>query len=106
MGKYLDLVHEAERHVGMIVSTSDASVDESLSRGTNAECVESNGATTLTTETTEAPLPRAVGLTCYSCRRHSFWISVYGVTICSTCHPPANPSLVAKWITTGEPSGA
>jgi hypothetical protein len=47
----------------------------------------------------------ATRVTCYSCRGHRFWISVYGVAICATCHPPAAPSLVASWIgesTTGE----
>lgn len=99
MGKYLDLVHEVERHVGTTGSTADASVDENLSRGTNRDRVDLNRATTLTTETTETPCPAVVALRCFACRGHRFWISVFGVTVCAVCHPPADPSFVAQWIT-------
>jgi len=29
---------------------------------------------------------------------HRLWRSIYGVVVCGTCHPPAVPRLVAKWI--------
>jgi TubC N-terminal docking domain len=48
----------------------------------------------------------ATRITCYSCRGHRFWLSVHGVTVCAVCHSPADPSLVAKWITTDGGVGA
>ena len=36
--------------------------------------------------------------TCYFCGGTRFWISVYGMTICTRCHPPAAPHLVADWL--------
>ena len=39
-------------------------------------------------------------LVCYSCKRSRFWHSVYGVTVCARCHPPASPHLVERWIET------
>ena len=35
---------------------------------------------------------------CYFCGGTRFWISVYGMTICTRCHPPAAPHLVADWL--------
>ena len=35
---------------------------------------------------------------CSACHGIDYWISVHGATICSVCHPPANPSLVKKLI--------
>ena len=49
-----------------------------------------------------APPPDRAVRVCYGCRGRRFWRSVYDVTICSTCHPPAAPDLVAGWI---EPGG-
>jgi len=31
---------------------------------------------------------------CYCCGGHEWWLSVHGVTVCATCHPPAAESLV------------
>ena len=45
-----------------------------------------------------ATLTRPARLTCFSCRGRRFWISIYGVTICAVCHPPASPDLAASWI--------
>jgi len=54
-----------------------------------------------------ATLQRPAGrITCHSCRGHRFWISVYGVTICTVCHPPPDPRLVAEWITPNGGVGA
>jgi hypothetical protein len=39
----------------------------------------------------------------YGCGGHRFWVSVHGITVCATCHPPADPTLVAEWI---EPEGS
>ena len=51
--------------------------------------------------------PRPVkSITCYSCRGGRFWISVHGVTVCTVCHPPADPSFVAEWITSDGGVGA
>jgi hypothetical protein len=95
MGKYLDLLQKAERQIGATVSASDTSVERNRLHGTPVGRGQSGGATTLTTETTEAPRRRTVGLTCYSCRGQRFWISVYGVTVCAVCHPPVDPSFTA-----------
>ena len=46
-----------------------------------------------------APSRSVTSITCHSCRACHFWVSVYGVTICAVCHPPADPRLIAKWIT-------
>jgi hypothetical protein len=43
---------------------------------------------------------------CLSCKGRRFWISIYGVTICAVCHPPAAASLVAEWITADGGVGA
>jgi hypothetical protein len=54
-----------------------------------------------------SPVPPAIGGSsavarrCQSCRGRRFWRSVYDVTICATCHPPAAPDLVAAWIEPG-----
>lgn len=36
--------------------------------------------------------------TCYCCKGSRWWLSVYGVLVCATCHPPAVPELVSRWI--------
>jgi len=33
---------------------------------------------------------------CLACNGTDSWKSIYGVTICSRCHPPANEGLVAR----------
>ncbi len=38
---------------------------------------------------------------CYCCHRTRFWLSVYGVMICATCHPPAVETLVVRWLDLG-----
>ncbi len=43
---------------------------------------------------------------CRSCRGDRFWVSVHGATNCATCHPPADPRLVAEWITISGGRGA
>ena len=35
---------------------------------------------------------------CFTCRSTRRWLSVYGAVICGTCHPPADPSLVVRWV--------
>ena len=30
---------------------------------------------------------------CYACGGSDFWLSIYGLRICRTCHPPAHPAL-------------
>ena len=35
---------------------------------------------------------------CIACHERRFWISSHGETFCGTCHPPASPSLVDRWI--------
>jgi hypothetical protein len=35
---------------------------------------------------------------CSCCRQREWWVSVYHVKICATCHPPATSELVAEWI--------
>jgi hypothetical protein len=34
---------------------------------------------------------------CGACNSWLYWVSVYGVVMCSTCHPPANRDLVKTW---------
>lgn len=34
---------------------------------------------------------------CPACDSWLFWVSVYGVVVCSTCHPPATPDLIRNW---------
>ncbi len=41
---------------------------------------------------------------CYWCRGTRFWVSMFGDSTCGTCHPPANPSLVGRWIESDEAS--
>lgn len=36
--------------------------------------------------------------TCYCCKGSRWWLSRYGVLICTTCHPPAVPGLVARYV--------
>lgn len=36
--------------------------------------------------------------TCSRCAGQRAWRSIHGVITCATCHPPANPELVAEWI--------
>jgi hypothetical protein len=35
---------------------------------------------------------------CRACHETRYWISIHGVTVCGTCHPPAAPDLVTEWI--------
>jgi hypothetical protein len=39
-----------------------------------------------------------VALRCYVCRGTRFWKSLFDRTICTHCHPPAAPGLVAGWL--------
>lgn len=34
---------------------------------------------------------------CRACNGWLFWISIHGVVMCSTCHPPASRDLVKSW---------
>ena len=36
--------------------------------------------------------------TCPCCLRDRFWLSRHGAVICGTCHPPADPELVVRWL--------
>lgn len=56
-------------------------------------------------EAVSSPAPRitlALSLqpdgTCWCCKGSRWWLSVYGVLVCATCHPPAVPELVARWL--------
>jgi virulence-associated protein VagC len=40
----------------------------------------------------ELPLRR-----CPACNSWLFWVSMYGVVVCSNCHPPASQSVVKQW---------
>lgn len=35
---------------------------------------------------------------CYVCGGSTWWLSVHGVLVCSTCHPPPAPELVARYV--------
>lgn len=35
---------------------------------------------------------------CPWCRRHAWWISIYGNVICGNCHPPATPEIVEAFL--------
>jgi hypothetical protein len=35
---------------------------------------------------------------CYACGGSRWWLSVHGALVCATCHPPAVPELVARWV--------
>ena len=54
-------------------------------------------------ETTDEPSPRPRDKDhggprrCFACRGTRFWISIYGVTVCGKCHPPATDALIAGW---------
>lgn len=37
------------------------------------------------------------GRRCQACHSYLFWVSVYGVVTCASCHPPATPQLVREW---------
>ena len=43
---------------------------------------------------------------CRACHETSFWVSTHRATICGTCHPPASPDLVERWIDGNEGSAA
>ena len=44
------------------------------------------------------PYWRHPDASCYACHSTESWLSDYGVLICNRCHPPANDSLVSRWI--------
>ena len=48
-------------------------------------------------------LPTTAPGVCYMCSGTRRWRSVYGASICATCHPPADVALVA-WEGEGEPA--
>ncbi len=35
---------------------------------------------------------------CHMCGSKTFWLSIHLRLICAECHPPADESLVKKWI--------
>jgi hypothetical protein len=35
--------------------------------------------------------------TCFACGGSRWWVSAHGAVVCGTCHPPADPELVARW---------
>jgi hypothetical protein len=35
---------------------------------------------------------------CFNCHGTRFWVSIHGATVCGSCHPPVNPSLVSEWL--------
>lgn len=35
---------------------------------------------------------------CYACGNANWWLSVYGVLVCATCHPPATAELVRRYV--------
>jgi len=35
---------------------------------------------------------------CYVCHSTGSWVSIYGVILCSRCHPPACPEIVKEWL--------
>ncbi len=39
-----------------------------------------------------------VAVPCFNCNGIRFWVSVHGLTVCGTCHPPMNPELVSRWL--------
>ncbi|MBZ5639167.1 MAG: hypothetical protein LAO51_10510 [Acidobacteriia bacterium] len=41
---------------------------------------------------------------CGACGGHERWRSTADALVCGVCHPPANPTLVAEWITAVEPT--
>ena len=44
------------------------------------------------------PRKAAKALVCFACHERRFWHSIYGVTICAKCHPPATDRLVDHWV--------
>jgi hypothetical protein len=36
--------------------------------------------------------------TCWTCGGSRWWASVHGALVCATCHSPADPFLVARWV--------
>src|ERR1035441_5703416 len=34
---------------------------------------------------------------CCYCRGFLFWLSIYGMKVCTACHPPASPNVVRAW---------
>lgn len=54
------------------------------------------------------PLTLALSLrsdgTCWRCGGAEWWVSIYGVLVCTTCHPPAGPGLVARYVGRDEAS--
>ena len=46
------------------------------------------------------PAPETTPGACRACKGTAFWISVYGVTVCTNCHPPASRALVHRYVGT------
>ena len=46
--------------------------------------------------------PDSRRVVCHACRSRRFWQSVHGAIVCGTCHYPASPDLVARWLGDGE----
>jgi hypothetical protein len=44
----------------------------------------------------DPPLAAATA-TCRACGGHWWWFSIQGIRVCGICHPPAHPSLLARW---------
>ncbi|MBC7105471.1 MAG: hypothetical protein H5T97_06010 [Firmicutes bacterium] len=69
---------------------------------------ESAGPDSLLPEPHPGPGPAPVDLppslrphgTCFACGGSRWWVSVRGAVVCGTCHPPPDPSLVARWVET------
>lgn len=50
--------------------------------------------------------PTKADLVCRACRERRFWRSIHGVVVCGTCHPPAAPRLVERWLSASQNDAA
>ena len=48
------------------------------------------------TDQVGSPYWRRADGSCYACGSTESWLSIYGVTVCARCHPPAHEKLVEK----------
>ena len=99
-----DLIHEGV-HRGRIWTTQELRDLLSLSGLTERDLVslsrfkiEFDGEVLVVANAEPTKTRSAAACPCRACGEARRWLSIYGATVCGSCHPPASPSLVARWI--------
>ncbi len=89
MGRYLELAKTVLALPSSLISLEVRKGTEGIKGTEGVPSAKSGG-------TAAHILPNLAACSC--CQSRRFWKSIHGKIVCSFCHPPAVPQLVAEWI--------